>query len=748
MKIMIVTPYFYPKIGGLENYALNVAIRFKKRGDDVFVVTSNHVGKEYLEERIQGIRVIRLPVTFKFSNTPIGLKWSRRIKKIIKLEKPDVINAHSPVPGMADIAIRAAYKLHVPSVLTYHAASLKKDGSLLFNFITAAYNLLQKPTFKKTTKIIAVSDYVKVHLPEKYQEKTSIAYNAIDVDEIPKTKIKRQTNRLVFVGSLDRTHAWKGLSSIIEALQIVSKKESGVELLVLGDGDMRAEYENQAKELGLEKNIQFKGFVTGNNKYNLIRSATALIAYPTTENDAFPTVFTEAWACGTPIIAAKIGALESLITNKLSGLLVKSKSPSSLATVIRSLLEDEQLKKTLATHGAKIVREQFLWDQTIDETTKQFVEISGKKLYYAVNFPIDNQLAPSIHVHEVCNNLAKSGYKVTLVGPSISKNIQHSYEFHKVHYPKILTPITYQLFLSIELLKLLRGSRKTLYIRQEPFMFAPQMIRPFVKSQTIVEVNGILEEEVLENPLLPMRTLFKKTKFFQFIEKTAYRHAQKIIVVTPGVKTYLMKKYSLPASKIIVVANGVNTDKLKPINVKVTDHSLGFIGNLMPYQGLDYIIKAFKLLLSDLPEASLYIYGSGPEKDKLLSLIQSLDLEKSAFIKGSVDHDKIPEIINSFSCCVAYYTKERDGMNSPFKVLEYLSCGRPVVLSDLSGFRESFGDNVEYVKPEDYKDLAKHMKHSLIHDQQKAWQTRRKLILENYSWVSVCNKLNAVIETA
>src|SRR5437667_4672077 len=103
-KIIIVTPYFYPRTGGLENYAFNIAKGLKKKNRwNVTVITSNHLGNKKTKEFIEGIKIYRLPILFKISNTPINPMWYFDIKKIIFEEKPDVINAHSPVPFIADI---------------------------------------------------------------------------------------------------------------------------------------------------------------------------------------------------------------------------------------------------------------------------------------------------------------------------------------------------------------------------------------------------------------------------------------------------------------------------------------------------------------------------------------------------------------------------------------------------------------------------------------------------------------------
>src|SRR3989338_4119208 len=117
-KLLMVTPYFYPKIGGLENYAFNISKGLKEKYNwEIVVITSNHENTGYQEETINGIKIYRLPRWFKVSNTPINPMWYWQIKDIIKKENPNVINAHSPVPFIADMAAKAAKSLGIPFVL-------------------------------------------------------------------------------------------------------------------------------------------------------------------------------------------------------------------------------------------------------------------------------------------------------------------------------------------------------------------------------------------------------------------------------------------------------------------------------------------------------------------------------------------------------------------------------------------------------------------------------------------------------
>ena len=118
MKAIVVTPYYSPKVGGLEIYAQQLNVALKKRQQwDIIVVTSNHTGAKTIVETVDGITVYRLGRLLKFSNTPLNPLWPFMMKRIFAAEKPDVILAHTPVPSLADAARIAAGNIPLFCVL-------------------------------------------------------------------------------------------------------------------------------------------------------------------------------------------------------------------------------------------------------------------------------------------------------------------------------------------------------------------------------------------------------------------------------------------------------------------------------------------------------------------------------------------------------------------------------------------------------------------------------------------------------
>lgn len=377
MKALMITPYYYPRIGGLENYARQLGIALREtKGWDLVVTTSNHEGSKTVIDSADGMKVYRLGRMLKFSNTPINPLWPFMLRKIIRHEKPNIIFAHTPVPTMADAAALAHGR--TPLVVFYHAATLEKGGSPLFNLVAKLYRTYESLTFKQATRIAAVSDYVRHSLPAKNLAKTVVVPNAVWQDQIHDRTQPEGEGHLVFIGSLDKTHSWKGLDQILEAIVVYKQRFSQTMAIdIIGDGNSRPTYEAQAQALGIADSVRFHGALVGKEKEKILRQATALVCYPTTANDAFPTVMLEAWALSVPVIAAGIGPIPSLITDGQDGFLVPPKQPESLAAKIQEVVAmSARDRARIATAAADRVRQNYTWElqaQSVDSLAKELV---------------------------------------------------------------------------------------------------------------------------------------------------------------------------------------------------------------------------------------------------------------------------------------------------------------------------------------------------------------------------------------
>ncbi len=169
----IVTPYFAPKIGGLETYALHIAQACQASDDmDVVVITSKEQGARRSVERYDGLTVVRLPRWFRLSNSPVSLWWLWSVRRLFRQYGVDIVNTHSPVPFMADVAVLVAGSR--PVVMTYHAGSMRKGANAIDAVIGLYERRVLPMLFGRAAAIVSVSPGLLTGILAPWTEKVEL----------------------------------------------------------------------------------------------------------------------------------------------------------------------------------------------------------------------------------------------------------------------------------------------------------------------------------------------------------------------------------------------------------------------------------------------------------------------------------------------------------------------------------------------------------------------------------------------
>jgi glycosyltransferase involved in cell wall biosynthesis len=373
MKVLLVTPYFFPKIGGVERHTYNIAKGLAQKGHDVLVVTTLDSPERLRTEELDGFRVIRLPILLKVSMTPFHPLWYFWLKDIIKTEKPDVIEAHSPVPGLADIAFLAKGKTKF--VIKYHSGSLKKGKSTILDALLVAYEqVILKHILKKSDAIMAVYPQFLESLIGK-QDKIKFIPPGVDTKLFrPKPDIKKTTD-VLYVGRIEHASAWKGIDVLLKSIVILAKDKPDISLSIVGSGDAVDHFKKVASDLDIAKNVAFVGSLSGETLVDQYNAARLLVLPSTTEAESFGNVLIEAMACGVPVIGSRVGGIPNVI-NEAQGTLVAPNDVQELADAIRQILKSKD--RSITGVGKNKVSEIFSVDNLINKTDqllKQTVSI-------------------------------------------------------------------------------------------------------------------------------------------------------------------------------------------------------------------------------------------------------------------------------------------------------------------------------------------------------------------------------------
>lgn len=376
MKILVLAPYFYPKIGGLENYAWHSAQGLKQKyGWEIVVIAANHREKKYKEEILHGIKIYRFPYWFKLSNTPINFHWFSDINTIVTKEKPDIINAHTPVPFIADLGALVSYLKSIPFVLTYHNDLVKNN--ILDVCFKMYYGTVGKVVGKLSRSIIATSPYYadNSNYLKQYKHKLEIIPPGVDFDFITRIEPERHLREkyhnkfiVLFVGQLDRTHQHKGLSYLIESIKIIQKQIPNVQLLVIGKGDMVHEYKKMGEGIALEilENVE------NSILFQYYKIAETVVLPSISDAEGFGMTLIEAGACKKPVVGSRVGGIPYVIDPNKTGLLCNPKDTVDLANQLVKLLNNKDLSRKMGEAGFENVKNNFTLDRQIVKTHELF----------------------------------------------------------------------------------------------------------------------------------------------------------------------------------------------------------------------------------------------------------------------------------------------------------------------------------------------------------------------------------------
>jgi len=162
---------------------------------------------------------------------------------------------------------------------------------------------------------------------------------------------------LLWVGRLEKL---KGVDILISAL--AELEEPGVTLLIVGGDDrasaLRAELQRQAEEAGVAASVRFEGPVA-HDRLPIYYSAADICVVPS-YYESFGLVAVEAMACGTPVVASRVGGLVSTVVEGVTGYLIPWRCPEPFAEKLEVLLHNPELRANFS-RAARASVERFRW---------------------------------------------------------------------------------------------------------------------------------------------------------------------------------------------------------------------------------------------------------------------------------------------------------------------------------------------------------------------------------------------------
>ncbi|MBV6623403.1 MAG: glycosyltransferase [Rivularia sp. (in: Bacteria)] len=278
----------------------------------------------------------------------------------VKQLHPKMIHAHFGVCGA--LALPFARKLQVPLIVTFHGidATMTDEYARKDSLSTRVY-LHRRESLKRDTQLfVAVSNFLKSTLVNQGFPANRIIVHNIGIDtELfqPDMTVHREPI-VLFVGRLVEK---KGCEYLIKAMSEVQTVNPEIELVVIGDGELRKSLETKAK-LTLKK-YRFLGIQTPKVVRNWMNKAKVFcvpsIRAKSGDCEGFGLVFTEAQAMGLPVVSFASGGIPEAVAHNQTGFIVEEKDWQALGENILQLLDDPNLWQIFSETGYQRVRERF-----------------------------------------------------------------------------------------------------------------------------------------------------------------------------------------------------------------------------------------------------------------------------------------------------------------------------------------------------------------------------------------------------
>ncbi|MCL0028535.1 glycosyltransferase family 4 protein [Dehalococcoidia bacterium] len=234
------------------------------------------------------------------------------------------------------------------------------------------------------------------------------------------------------------------------------------------------------------------------------------------------------------------------------------------------------------------------------------------------------------------------------------------------------------------------------------------------------------------------------TRSLRMVASLLYRSCDHVVTVTEAIRDALITWQNLEPKKVSVVENGVETDIFAPTGpTESVKNSLGlegkfvvsYIGTLGQAHGLEVAIQAAGELRDRWKDIQFLMVGEGAEKDNLVDLATRAGLGNVRFLDGQ-PRQEIPSLIRASDVCLVMLKKNTVFETVvPTKMLEFMACGRPVILC-VNGQARSLLESAKgglYVEPGNATGLAE----AIVHLKQDAslrealGMSGRRYVVEN-----------------
>ncbi|MPZ24210.1 MAG: glycosyltransferase [Dehalococcoidia bacterium] len=359
--------------GGMNVYIRELATDLGKQGYEIDIFTRrDDVATPAIVQMTDNVRAVHIdcgPAGYlekELIHQHLG-EFEAGVEAFAAGRRYDIVHSHYWLSG--EVGMRLAERWRVPHVTMFHTLAEVKKRARLRQNEPDERAVAEHRIAASATRIVVASEHERnllVRLYDANPERVVIAPLGVDLDlfrPLDRSAARRTLGLpdgpiILFVG---RIEPLKGLDLLVEA---VGQLDEPPTLLVIGgderSGGLVSQISARATALGVESEVRFLGSVQ-HDRLPLYYSAADVCVVPS-YYESFGLVAVEAMACGTPVVASRVGGLTSTVRDGVTGYLIPWRCPEPYADMLDTLLANDELRANLGL-AAREVAGEFGWDR-------------------------------------------------------------------------------------------------------------------------------------------------------------------------------------------------------------------------------------------------------------------------------------------------------------------------------------------------------------------------------------------------
>lgn len=297
--------------------------------------------------------------------------------------KPDLVHTHTAKAGALGRIAALAVRPRPIIVHTYHGHVLE---GYFGRTVTTAYRVAERALARVSDQLIAVSEQTAddlARLGVASRERFTVIPIGLDLNRLlalspepdPEARavfgLEPDDVVLAFVGRLVPI---KRLDVLLRGLSLALADAPSLRLLVVGDGELREDYEALAARLGISNRVQFLGF-----RFDLEKIAAATdIAVLSSDNEGTPVALIEAGAAARASVSTDVGGVADIVAPE-TGRLVPAADPAALAAALVELANDASLRAKLGAAARARVAMAYHADRLMSDVAQLYRRLAAER---------------------------------------------------------------------------------------------------------------------------------------------------------------------------------------------------------------------------------------------------------------------------------------------------------------------------------------------------------------------------------